>query len=528
MTGENPGPYSARLHPWVVELHNSRAPKNFVMKGAQLGCTEVLINRAFYTIDQLRRDVLYILPTATVASDFSKARFGTALKLSPYLAQMFTDANSVGLKIAGDRSLYIRGSRGESNLVSIPVGCLLLDEVDRMDRTEIELALERLSGHTEKSVYGISTPTIPGRGIHNLYLTSTQEHYCFECPCCSRWTELIWPDCFELIGESLHDPRCEESYLKCKECGGRLEHLAKPEWLANAKWVPTAANANPDVRGFHVNQLYSYTMSPGEIAVAHFTGLTSEPACIEFHNSKLGVPYISDGAKVTDDQIDSCVGNHTRDDLRPTVGSGRLITMGVDVGKWSYYSIVEWFVNNMSTDINVAATGRLLSHGKIFEDDLWMLDELMPEWQVVCAVVDADPFITDMKRFARRFPGSVYLSRYRNGKAAKEISVTDEDSSSPMATVDRTYWMGAALGRFRTRRISLPRDMSHEYRQHIQAPVRTYERKEKKPGARESEKPRAVYVETGPDHYAHSLTYAEIALPLGASISTGQNVESFL
>ena len=43
---------------------------------------------------------------------------------------------------------------------------------------------------------------MPKYGIHKLYLTSTQEHFYFQCPCCSRWTELTWPDCVEIIGET--------------------------------------------------------------------------------------------------------------------------------------------------------------------------------------------------------------------------------------------------------------------------------------------------------------------------------------
>ena len=87
-----------------------------------------------------------------------------------------------------------------------------------MDQKQIWLALERLSGQVHKHVWGISTPTIPNYGIHKLYKTSTQEHFVFQCPCCARWTEFVWPDCMEIIGEHVADVRCHESFLKCKEC----------------------------------------------------------------------------------------------------------------------------------------------------------------------------------------------------------------------------------------------------------------------------------------------------------------------
>jgi hypothetical protein len=149
------------------------------------------------------------------------------------------------------------------------------------------------------------------------------------------------------------------------------------------------------------------------------------------------------------------------------------------------------------------------------------LDELMCEWQVLGCVIDADPSINDARRFARRFPGYVTLCRYRRGQAGKEISVAEDELGTPIATVDRTNWIDATLGRFKTKRIDLPRDVSREYQEHIKSLVRTYEKDD-------SGNPKAKYVETGPDHLAHAQTYAEIALPLAAAYVTNSNIGAFL
>ncbi len=524
MTGDFAGPYSIKHHPWVREMHNSKASYNYAMKGAQLGITEILINLAFYTLDQLNRDVLYVLPTSKNASDFSKSRFTPALKNSPYLNSLFTDINSIELKQAGSNTLYIRGSRGDSNLKSIPVSVLLLDELDEMSQRAIALALERLSGSLSKSVWGISTPTVPNFGIHKLYQNSTQEHFIFKCPCCSRRTELVWPDCIEIIGEHINDPRCAESFLKCKECGGRLTHEAKPDWLRTAKWEPTNHGGNPDVRGFgNLSQLYSFTVSPGELVVAHYKGFGDEASAVEFHNSKLGLPFIGDGAKVVDADIDACIRNHTKDGKRPDVGGDRLITMGVDQGKWNYVEITEWHFDKFSRDLNVAARAKVLYETKFHEEDRdARLDELMREWQVLACVIDPDPSPMEARRFARRFPGYVWLCRFRRGVTAKEISEVDDGEGAPMVHADRANWFSAGLGRFREpRRIELPRDVSHDYREHIKSPVRTYKRDE-------NDNPQAVYVSTGPDHFALARIYSEIALPFAASITTGQDIKKFL
>jgi len=513
-----PGKYGWKYHPWVREILDSQASFNYAMKAAQLGITEVAINRALFVIDRLRRDVLYVLPTALNASDFSKARFNTALALSDYLKRLFTDTDTVNLKRAGANSLYIRGSRGDSNLKSIPVSDLILDEVDEMEQKAYLLALERLSGQVEKHVWAISTPTIPNFGIHKLYQGSTQEHFFFKCPRCNKWTEFLWPDCVEIVGETVYDPRCKESFLKCKECGRKLEHKTKPNFLRDAIWEVTNSAADSESRGFNINQLYSYTVTPGELVVAYHRGMGDEAAAKEFSNSKLGLPFLGEGAQITDDMIDRCIRNHTTNDPRPEVGGTRLVTLGADQGKLGYISVIEWLIPEYDRDLNAVAIAKLLWFGKFGEEDWGLLDELMREWQVLAAVVDADPNINEARRFARRFWGYVWLTRYRKGLTAREMSINEEDNA-PIAQVDRSNWLSCALGRFKVQppRVMLPRDISLEYRDHLKNVVRTYEKDE-------FGNPKLTYVSTGPDHYTHSFTYAEIGLPLAAAITENQDI----
>lgn len=510
------GPYSFLYHPWCKEIHDSSAGFNTIMKAAQLGLTEVAINLAFYTVDVLKRDVLYVLPTALNASDFSKSRFNTALLHSPYLAELFTDTNTVGLKQAGGVNLYIRGSRGDSNLKSIPVSVLILDEADEMDQRAIWLALERLSGQLHKFVFSLSTPTIPNFGIHKLFLQGTQEHFYFKCPRCGRLTEFIFPDCLEICGETITDPNVKRSHLKCKECKGRVDHEEKPEFLKTGKWNPTVL-VDDDHRSFYINQMYSYTVKPWELALAYFRGVGDEAAMVEFFNSKQGLPYIPDGGQVTDSEIERAIRRYFQETQRPDIGTDRCIVMGIDQGKMNHVVVTEFTVNGRG-DLNAAANAKVLAAFKLPGDDFETLDPLMREWQIKACVIDADPQINDARRFARRFPGYVYLCRYRRGVTGKELQVSEEDSGSPIVTVDRTNWLDASMGRFHSDRVHLPADTSLEFKDHIKALVRTYEKDEQG-------NPKAVYLNTGPDHFAHAFNYAEIALPLAAGIVSGGDVE---
>jgi hypothetical protein len=511
-----PGPYSFKYHPWCKEVHDSTAGQNSTMKAAQMGLTEVAINLAFYTVDVLKRDVLYVLPTALNASDFSKSRFNVALMNSPYLKDLFTDTNTVGLKQAGGVNLYIRGSRGDSNLKSIPVSVVVLDEVDEMDQRAISLALERMSGQIHRTIHGLSTPTIPKKGIHKLYLEGTQEHFYFKCPRCGRSTELLFPDCLEICGETITDPDIKRSYLKCSECKGKIEHEEKPVFLENAWWEATC-RASIDHRSFYVNQMYSYTVTPGDLALAYFKGLGDEAAMVEFHNSKQGLPYIPDGGQVTDGEIDVAVRPYFKENMRPEIGTSQTIVMGIDQGKQNHVVVVEYTLQGTG-DLNAVAFAKVLWEGKLPGDDFTSLDPLMREWQVKACVIDADPQINDARRFCRRFPGYAYLCRYRRGVTGKELQVSEEDSGSPIVTVDRTNWLDASMGRFHSDRVHIPANTSMEFKDHIKSLVRTYEKDE-------LGNSKAVYLNTGPDHFAHAFNYAEIALPLAAGIVAGDDID---
>jgi hypothetical protein len=523
MSAPFPGPYSFRVTPWVREPTDCQSAITCAMKSAQTGFSEMCLNRALWTICQQRRDVLYALPTQGNASDFSKSRFDTAISLSPYLKDIFVAADSVGLKSTGANSLYIRGTRSDASLKSIPVSELILDEMDEMDEKALWLALERLSGQVHKHICAVSTPTIPRWGIHRFWLDSTQEFYYFTCPSCGRTITLTWPDSIEIVGETTSDPRCKESFLKCSLCKSKLPHEGKMDWLSTGHWIKTNDKVDPaECRGFHINQMFSSTVSPGEIVVAYHRGLGDEIANKEFHNSKLGLPFIGEGAQITDVDIDAALKNYTINDPRPNT-SGRCFTMGADQGKVHHVSIVEWFNIRHTYDIHASATARLVWFGKVAGEDWGYFNELMREWMILACVIDADPEIGEARALARRFPGYVWLSRYRRGKQAREVVISEEETGAPMATVDRTSWLSCTLGRFRTKppRIELPRDLSLEYREHLKALVRTYEKDE-------TGNPTATYKSVSADHYSHSLNYASIALPFAASINTGESIAKFL
>ncbi len=508
-----PGPWRFKHHPWLKAMHDSEARMNIGQKSAQMGFTETVLNRTFYKIDMQRVDCLYVLPAQTPdAHDFSSARFNPALELSPYLASLFADVDNVGHKRAGSTNLYIRGSKSRSGLKSVPVGFLVLDEVNEMNQDNISLAMERQSGQLTKECWLISTPTSDGFGINEYFQASTQEHFFFKCPHCSRHTELIYPECVEITAQEVGDEKLRDSFYKCKECKAKLEHRLKHEWLVGADWVPGFTNY--DDRGFYVNQMYSPTITPAEFAKSALQSQHNIADEQEFWNSKLGLAHTPEGSRINDKHIEACIGNY----FNREAGNG-IITMGVDVGKWLHLEIDQWTLPDYSTvELNTASQPKVLLQTKVqsFEE----LDYFMQEYRINACVIDAQPERRKAFEFATRNYGRVKMCFYGRGIQGKQIHESNE--VEPTITVDRTSWLDLSLSRFRSGRIQIPRDTNEEYKQHLKSLVRITTKDSDGNPIGSYEKKTNDH-----DHYAHARNYAELALPFAICIGENQDIREY-
>ena len=509
----HPGPWTPGPAPWTVDMHDYTAPKNIGQKSAQMGYTETALNITLYKIDMESLDCLYVLPAKTPdASEFSAARFDPAIELSPRLTELFSSVKNVGHKRAGAINLYIRGCKSRSALKSIPVAFIVFDEIDEMNTDLIPLAEERTSGRVDPQIWKISTPTLPNKGINELFLDSTQEHYEFKCPHCSRIIELIWPDAIKIIGD--HHNNCSGSHLQCPKCSHKLEHETKQTWLAGGQWT-SYGDTSLDARGFYINQLYSITRRPEEVTKLYFKGLIDKASEQEFFNSKLGLPHIVKGAQVQKHEVERARGGRRKDDPIP---ENKIITMGVDQGRWLYYEVVAWDFDELGNDLNMSAKANVLAEGKVV--DFSELDLLMRQYQVIKCVIDAQPDRRKAYEFACKYWGHVLLCFYARGQMGKTITI-DPSAEQHKIAVDRTSWLDVALNRFRLKTITLPQDLSEEYPEHISNLVKHYT-------TDKSGNPMGEYKNMGPDHLGHARCYSEIALPLAAALTTNKNVRVFL
>jgi phage terminase large subunit GpA-like protein len=187
--------YSLEHYPYVEGILNSRAKKNWIMKAAQVGLTEAGITIAMFEADFHGRDVIYYFPTKRMGERFSKTRFSPAIQLSDYLKQRCTN-NSVEIKQFGTSTIHILGANSMADLKGTSSGRLLFDELDEWTEQQIYLAEERASGqkNDDTIIWGFSTPKFPNLGVHKQFLSSTQEHFFFDCPHCHDRIELLWEE----------------------------------------------------------------------------------------------------------------------------------------------------------------------------------------------------------------------------------------------------------------------------------------------------------------------------------------------
>lgn len=516
-----PGPFGFVHHPWLKDMIDETGNWDG-MKAAQMGYTTAALMRSMYRIDILREDVLYILPKRSPdATDFSKSKFDAILELSPHLSELFSNVRNVGHKMAGSVNFYLRGARSRTSLKTISAGGRVYDEFDEFPKGMATLADERSSGYQDEStqLMRLSTPSIPDYGIDLVIQRSSRDHYFFKCPKCGRQTELLYPDCLVVTADSvMQEEDLRRSHLRCLDCKRPLEHESKPEWLGfkNAHWESTAKR-KAFTRGFEIDQLYSMAVPPWKIAEAVLKAQSDEAADQELYNSKLGKPRLTQGARVSEAQIDSCIGSYHMSDAPPT---NQLITMGVDIGKVIHFQISQWMLpDKLGVDLNVVARKRVLHIGEVQEFD--DLNKYLYDYQVLHTVCDANPDGRKAYEWASTHYGKITLCWFLKGiNTRKRINLNPDTLSM---SVHRTSWLDLAQNRFikGAKSILLPVDVPQLYKRHVNNVIR-------KPEKDADGNPITKFISVGPDHYALVNLYDELALPMAVSVTEGKDISVYL
>lgn len=364
-----PGPWRTDRTPYLREIldvlsANSDVEEVVLMKGAQLGGSEVILNLLGYVIDHAPGPTMLVQPTVDLAKRFSRQRVEPLVTQTPRLAG----------KVAAGRSrdhrgsmlskeflggvLIITGANSAVGLRSMPARWLLLDEIDGYpadvddEGAPIDLAEARQRTFARRKTVKVSTPTIAALSpIEHAYLSSDQRRYYVPCPHCGAMQPLEFD---RLTWTKLGLPPKKAVYV-CRACEEPIEDRSKTEMLSRGEWRAEAPEADPRVRGYHLSALYSPVgwMSWGQVA-EKFIAAHKDPQKLRvWTNTVLGETWVERGEVPEWERI------YERREPYPigTVPRGALfLTAGVDVQKDRLVvEIVGWGRGKASWSIDYGA-----------------------------------------------------------------------------------------------------------------------------------------------------------------------------
>jgi len=495
------------------QLYLEDAPMVVVMKGAQMGVSEWVLDMALHTADTMRArrgTSLYVQPGGANVGDFVQGRVTPIIEASEdWLAVRIPEAgtkspNKVGLRKVGPgltywRTAHVKGRGGanRSGLKSVPVDTLILDEFDEMPDDTIALASHRLDSSQEPWTRVISTPTYPGAGIEPLYLAGDRRRYMLTCDECDTEQALEW--------DTNVEERDGEFRRVCSRCRESLEPLIERVWRDDTlgRWV--ASNPEGEYPSYHISQLYRPRLDLAAIhAVLTSSDLTKRQ---EGWNQHLGLPFSPPGGQLSLEELArASSAPFTFDDIAGVQGC----LLGVDVGV-KLHCWLEWISDQWTDEPQRYLVGALEL------DSFAEVDELMRRFGVIMAVVDARPELRMAQALQQRHPGQVYLAEYVQDRMPPLILGAHEEDPKRRyhVQVDRTALMDAAASNIRDCNVLMPSDAptTPGLFAHLQAPVRLL-----KITATQTN-PRAVYEEGAKaDHWYHAAGYAELALYIARQV----------
>lgn len=471
-------------HYYMKQILFDTAKYKSIMKSTQNGISELLVLIAINKASQ-GRSVFYVLPTDKLVGRFVKNRFDKSIEFSSVYKRLITEerrqAYSIGLKHIGLGAIAFVGSNTPTVFTEFPADDLIIDELDRCNLENLEMAGERLSHSEDPRIIKISNPTIQNYGIDNEWKNSCQYLWHIKCESCNEW---FVPDFFHHVVKKVSENDYlildEENWkteddirLKCK-CGAWLNRFYHGEWVATY----------PDKKksGYHLSKLFSSNASLKSLVERFNEGLYNDTIMQRFWNADLGLPFTASGSKLTEAALDECVRNYRMEDY-----TDGICVAGVDVGAKLHIRVSELMEDKTLKAVYIGSVER--------KDELF---DVLKKYRIKAGVIDANPETRLSKEVCAKMRGIWLRCYYHIGKT-DVINLKDKSIS-----VDRTQALDAVKEHIVTERILLPKNARNlpEYYDHMTASTRVFK----------EDKQRFVWEEGNKaDHFFHSEAYNLLA-----------------
>jgi phage terminase large subunit GpA-like protein len=306
----------------------------WVMKSAQVGWTEILLNIAGYFIDLDPSPILLVQPTLEIAEAFSKDRLAPMIRDTPAMHGRIADArsrdsgNTLLHKKFNGGHLTLAGANSPQGLRSRPIRILLCDEVDGYptsagpDGDPFALARKRTTAFWNRKILAGSTPTIKGSSrVEAGYLNSDQRQFHFPCPHCGRYQRLVWAQ----VKWTELDLPPEQAVYQCVHCSGVITEGQRQEILPKYRCVPTKEFNG--IAGLHVHEIMSPFVTLGEMATSFIEARKLPETFQTWVNTALGETYEDTSNAVEPEGLLARRDGYNAESIPADVA---LLTLGVD------------------------------------------------------------------------------------------------------------------------------------------------------------------------------------------------------
>lgn len=404
----------------VMDALNPSSPWRMVvlMKGSQIAGSECGFNWVGHIIDISPAPTMILMPTLATMKRNSRTRLDPMIAATPSLAEKVAESksrdgsNTMLLKEFPGGLLAMAGANSTSDLRSIPICNLMLDEVDDYPRDVggqgdvVELAIARTRNFRRRKIFMCSSPTIAGVSrIEAAYDQTQRMRLWVPCLHCGEYQILKWTNIHWEKGSP------QNAWYACEHCGVCIQNHEKTEMLARYEWRPEFPDYKGDAIGFHLPSFYSPVgwLAWGEIARMWVEAGKDETKLTVIKNTVFGETWKPIGEVPDWERLF----NRREHYVRNTVpGGGLVLTAGADVQKdYIQVEVVAWGrgKESWSVDYQVFAGDTADVDGPAWRGlgeflDRAFLHESGTPLSVKCLAVDSGHNTQVVYNWCRRYP----------------------------------------------------------------------------------------------------------------------------
>lgn len=201
-SSSQPGQYRTETMPYLEEIAYELSPQSptdevSVIKGTQLGFTELGNNMLFCYADLYPCPMLQILPTETAVKTHALSKLWPSIEASPRLKNIFRkrktqDGSSIYSLMFKGGNIALGWSNSPATFASSSRRIVINDDVDKWpDEIEggnpLDLSKNRAETYSNKKIYNNASPAKKHNSkILPKYETSSQGLYTMKCPHCGE------------------------------------------------------------------------------------------------------------------------------------------------------------------------------------------------------------------------------------------------------------------------------------------------------------------------------------------------------